>query len=452
MASEFVRQPEVDMKTVFLATAVATLVLPLCIPVMGQAPSTKVTAASAPMTGAQSLPLPRAKPEEVGMSSERLALLDKTINADIAQGQLPGAVLLIARRGKIVKFDAFGYRDKEAGVPMTTDTIFNIASMTKPMTAVAALQLYEQGKLLMNDPLAKYFPQFAKMQVAVMDTKKENIIDKVPATKQISIQDLFRHTSGIPYGGRGTTAVHKMLPQTYELPVNGSEFLDRISSVPLLYQPGTVWDYGFSLDILGLVVESISGQRLGRYLQDHVWQPLGMIDTGFSVSAEKKTRYAKALPNDPITGRPQPSAAFDWSVKFDCGGGCSSSTASDYLRFALMLMNKGEFGDRRILGRKTVEYMLSNQIGPDIKNLIADADPTRADYGFGLGLGVRTTAGVVPMMGSVGEFNWPGATGTNWWADPKEELIVVWMAYTPGQLRWKYREKVNALVYQAIVD
>ncbi len=333
---------------------------------------------------------------------------------------------------------------------MTTDTIFNIASMTKPMNAVAALQLYEEGKLLMDEPLAKYFPKFADVQVAIMDAKNETIVDKTPTTRKITIQDLFRHTAGIPYGGRGTTAVHRLYPQTYDLPVTGSEFLDKLSALPLLFQPGTVWDYGFSIDVLGLLVESIAEQPLGQLLRDRVWTPLGMTDTSFFVQAEKGSRYAKALPNDPITGRAQPSAAIDLAVKFDCGGGCAASTASDYLRFVLMLMNKGTYGDARVLGRKTVEYMLSNQIGPDVKNLIVNADPTRGDYGFGLGLAVRTTPGIVRLMGSVGDFSWPGATGTNWWADPHEDLAVVWMAYSPGSLRWKYREMINALVYQAI--
>lgn len=433
------------MKRVLIATGSMILVLHLCIAAMGQTPK----------AGAQSLPLPFAKPEDVGMSSERLALIGKTINADIASGHLPGAVLLIARRNKIVYYEAFGYRDKVAGVPMTTDTMFGVASMTKPMTAVAALQLYEQGRLLMNDPVAKYFPKFANMQVAVMDAKKENIVDKVPATRQITVHDLFTHTSGISYGGRGTTAVHKMLPAGSEassLTLTSSEFLDKLSSVPLLYQPGTVWDYGFGLDLLGLIVESITQQSLGQYLQDHVWKPLGMIDTTLFPATDKKARYAKALPNDPITGQPQPNPAADVPKKFECGGGCAVSTASDYLRFALMLMNKGKLGDTRVLGRKTVEYMLANQIGPDVKNLIVAADPTRANYGFGLGLGVRITPGVVPLMGSVADFSWPGASGTNWWADPREELVVVWMAYTPGPTRWKYREMINALVYQAIAD
>jgi CubicO group peptidase (beta-lactamase class C family) len=398
-------------------------------------------------------PLPRARPEEVGMSSERLALIGKAVEAEIARGQLPGAVLAIARRGKLVYFESFGYRDKAAGAPMTTDAIFSIASMTKPMVAVGALQLYEQGKLLMDDPLAKYFPKFANMQVAVMDAKKETILETVPAARKITVQDLLRHTSGMIYGGRGTTAVHKLYPEgsgQAAAAMTGAEFLDHLSSRPLLWQPGTVWDYGFGLDVTGLVTEQLSEQSLGAYLQQNVWKPLGMADTGFLVPPDKAARRAVPLPADPLSGNPQSGTPA--AQKFECGGGCASSTAGDYLRFALMLMNKGRSGDTRILGPKTVEYMLSNQLGPDVKNLIVNADPTRADYGFGLGLAVRTTPGVVRMMGSVGDFSWPGATGTNWWADPHEELAVVWMAQSPGPIRWKYRQMINALVYQAIVD
>ena len=389
------------------------------------------------------------------MSSARLGDIGKTLNADIARGRIPGAVVAIARRGKLVYFEAFGYRDKAAGVPMTTDTIFNIASMTKPMAAVAALQLYEQGKLLMDDPVAKYFPKFADMKVAVMDEQGENIIGTVPAARKITIQDLPRHTSGLIYGGRGTTAVHKLYP-TGSAPVSGTlsgtEFLDKLAALPLLHQPGAVWDYGFGLDVLGLVVEQLSEQTLGGYLHENVFKPLGMLDTHFLISGDKAARYAKMLPNDPETGQPQSLMALTQPRKFECGGGCAASTASDYMRFALMLMNKGQYRNARVLARKTAEYMVANQIGPEVKNLVGSADPTRADYGFGLGLAVRTTPGIARTMGSVGEFSWPGASGTNWWADPKEELVVVFMAHSPGPIRWHYRQVVNALVYQAIAD
>jgi CubicO group peptidase (beta-lactamase class C family) len=380
-------------------------------------------------------PLPRAKPEDVGMSSERLARIGATVKADIEAGRIPGAVIAIARHGKLVAFDAYGWRDKAAGVAMTTDTIFNIASMTKPMTAVGALMLYEQGKILIDDPLSKYFPKFAQMRVAVRDSNGEPTVDTVPANRQITIQDLMRHTSGIIYGGRGNTLVHKM------------------STLPLLYQPATTWDYGFGLDILGLTIEKISQQSLGQYLQASLFKPLGMTDTGFSISPDKAARYAKPLQTDPDTGKAQVrSPELTEPLKFDCGGGCASSTASDYLRFATMLMNGGRSGESRLLGRKTVEYMLSDQLGPNIKNLVGNADPTRADFGFGLGLAVRTTPGIVRLMGSVGQFTWPGASGTDWWTDPKEELVVVYLSAAPGPIRWHYRQKINALVYQSIIE
>jgi CubicO group peptidase (beta-lactamase class C family) len=400
-------------------------------------------------------PLPRAKPEEVGFSSERLARIGETLKADIEAGRIPGAVIAIARHGKLVALDAYGWRDKAAGIAMTTDTIFNIASMTKPMTTVGALMLYEKGKILIDDPIAKYFPKFANMRVAVRDNG-EPVAETVPANRPITIQDLLRHTSGLIYGGRGTTLVHKMYPAgsgDAASEYDGAAFLDKLAAAPLLYQPATVWDYGFGLDVTGLLIESISKQTLGQYLQANLFTPLGMTDTGFSISADKAVRYAKPLPADPDTGKPQArSPELTQPLKFECGGGCAASTASDYLRFATMLMNKGRAGEAQLLGRKTVDYMLSDQLGPNIKNLIGNADPTRADYGFGLGLAVRTTPGVVRMMGSVGQFSWPGASGTDWWVDPKEELAVVYLSAAPGPLRWHYRQLINALVYQAMVD
>src|ERR1700704_766786 len=251
-------------------------------------------------------PLPRAKPEEVGLSSERLARIATTLNADIEAGRIPGAVIAIARRGKLVALDAYGFRDKAANVAMTTDTIFNIASMTKPMTAVGALMLYEQGRLLIDDPLSKYFPKFANMRVAVRDNG-EPTAETVPANRQITIQDLMRHTSGLVYGGRGNTLVHKMYPAgsgDASRDYDGAAFMDKLASLPLLYQPATVWDYGFGLDVLGLTIEKITGQSLGQYLQTSLFSPVGMTDTGFSISGDKTARYAKPLAADPDTGKP----------------------------------------------------------------------------------------------------------------------------------------------------
>jgi len=401
-------------------------------------------------------PLPRARPEEVGLSSERLARIGETLKADIETGRIPGAVIAIARHGRLVVFDAYGWRDKAAGIPMTTDTIFNIASMTKPMTTVGALMLYERGKMLIDEPLAKYFPKFSTMRVAARDAAGEPTAETVPANRPITIQDLMRHTSGLIYGGRGNTLVHKLYPagsSDAAREYDGPAFTDKLATLPLLHQPATVWDYGFGLDVLGLTIETITKQSLGQYLQANLFAPLGMTDTGFSISADKAARYARPLPNDPDTGKPQArTPELTQPLKFECGGGCAASTASDYLRFAMMLLSGGRTGEARLLGPRTVAYMLSDQLGSNIKNLVGNADPTRADYGFGLGLAVRTTPGVVRMMGSVGQFSWPGASGTDWWVDPREELAVVYMSAAPGPIRWHYRQKINALVYQAIIE
>src|SRR4030088_343040 len=331
-------------------------------------------------------PLPRAKPEDVGLSSERLARISATLKADIEAGRIPGAVIDIARHGKLVALDAYGWRDKAAGVAMTTDTIFNNAAMTKPMTAVGALMLYYQGKILIDDPLSKNFPKFTQMRVAARDADGDPPADTVPANRQITIQDLMRHPSVIIYGGRGNTLVHKMYPAgsgDASRDYDGAAFMDKLASLPLLYQPATVWDYGFGLDMLGLTIEQLSKQTLGQYLQANLFAPLGMTDTGFSIPLDKAARYARPLPVDPDTGKAQErSPELTQSLKFECGGGCAASTASDYLRFAMMLMNGGRSGEARLLGRRTVDYMLSDQLGPNIKNLVGNADPTRADYGL----------------------------------------------------------------------
>jgi CubicO group peptidase (beta-lactamase class C family) len=226
-----------------------------------------------------------------------------------------------------------------------------------------------------------------------------------------------------------------------------------VAALPLMAQPGSTWEYGFGLDVLGLVIERVSGQPLSRYLDAQIFKPLGMKDTGFVVPPEKLKRYAKGFANDPETGKPQFVLDLSKPLKFECGGGCTASTAADYLRFVQMLLNGGKLGEQRILSRKTVEYMVANQLAPGTVNLIASTgDPTRADNGFGLGVAVQTTPGIVRGSGSVGTFSWNGAYGTAWFADPKEQLAVVFMAQTPGPIRWHYRYVINALVNQAIVD
>jgi CubicO group peptidase (beta-lactamase class C family) len=390
------------------------------------------------------------------MSSERLARIGEALRADVEKGRLPGAVVAVARKGKLVYYQSFGYLDKDAGTKMHNDAIFSIASMTKPIVAVGALTLLERGQLQIDEPVGTYLPQLSKMQVAVLKSADGGAgFDTVAAQRQVTIQDLMRHTSGIIYGGRGATPVHKLYPASSSSAgtgMTGKEFVDKLGSLPLLHQPGSTWDYGFGLDVLGVVIEKVSGQPLGQYLAAQVFKPLGMKDTAFAVPPEKAKRYAKALANDPDTGKPQFVLDLTKPLKFECGGGCAASTAGDYIRFAQMLLDGGKLEGKRVLSRKTVEYMLSNQLGPNTVNLIANADPTSADMGFGLGVAVRTTPGIVRKVGSVGEFSWNGAYGTSWWADPKESLAVVFMAQTPGPIRWHYRYVINALVEQAIVD
>src|SRR3954468_22107681 len=254
-------------------------------------------------------PLPRAKPESVGMSSERLARIGEVLRADVDKGRLPGAVVAVARKGKLVYFQAFGYLDKDTGTKMTTDAIFSIASMTKPMVTVGALELYEHGQLKLDEPVATYLPQLAKVQVAAFKSDDgAQGYEIVKPVRAPNITDLMRHTSGWAYGGRGTTPVHKMYPSGSSgaaLEMSAPEFVDKLGSLPLLHQPGARWEYGFGLDVLGIVIERISGQSLGSYLQEQLWKPLGMKDTAFNVPAEKQKRYAKGFANDPETGKPQ---------------------------------------------------------------------------------------------------------------------------------------------------
>ncbi len=266
----------------------------------------------------------------------------------------------------------------------------------------------------------------------------------------------MRHTSGITYGGRGATEVHKLWPAgsgTAVLEYTGPEFLAHIGKLPLLHQPGTAWDYSLSTDVLGLVVEAISGKSLGAFLDERLWKPLGMIDTSFAIPEAKQARYARALPNDPITNKPQSVMhAAGKPIKFDCGGACAVSTAADYIRFTQMLLNGGVLDGSRILGKKTVEYMTADHLGPEIENNVPRTDASRNGYGFGLGFAVRRHAGISGTTGTAGDYNWGGAYGTYFWIDPKEQLAVVFLSQAPGEIRLYYRQLMNTLVLQALVD
>lgn len=398
--------------------------------------------------------LPVAEPESVGVSSARLARIVPALNARIELGELPGAVIAIARRGRLILHEAVGHLGPDRRTPMPRDALFAIASMTKPVTGAAALLLWEQGRLGLGDPVERFLPQLCNRRVAVLDERVlagDGPIDTVPAQRSITMLDLFRHTSGITYGGRGTTAVHALYPASSNAAgagLDSAAFLDRLAAAPLLYQPGTVWDYSLSIDVLGLVVEALSGQSLGAFLDQHLFGPLGMADTAFHVPADKVARLARPLPRDPDTGAPQAVPDRAQALRFACGGGGLASTALDYLRFAQMLLGGGALGGTRILGRKTVEAMRADRLTPDIDNRIPALDPNSTGYGFGLSVAVRRQPGT--LMGSLGEFYWNGAYGTLWWADPAEHLAVVFMCQVPGEQRRRYRVLLNALVYQAL--
>lgn len=404
-------------------------------------------------------PLPRVDPLSVGLAPERLARIGTALKAEIDKGRLPGAVVAIARRGKLAYFESFGALDPTTKTAMPTDAIFSIASMTKPMVSVGIMMLHEEGKLALADPIGKYLPQMAKMEVADVVTEPSGTVTVrgKPAKRQPTVQDLLRHTSGITYGARGNTPVHKLWPggsASAATTYTSAEFLDKIGTLPLLYEPGTVWDYSLSIDVLGLIIEAVSGQPLAAFLSERLWQPLGMVDTAFSVPDDKKERYAGAFANDPVTGKPQSvlHARTGKPLKFDCGGGCLASTASDYIRFSQMLLNGGELDGKRLLGKHTVAYMTSNHLGPEIQNNVAALDASRLGYGFGLGFAVRGQDGIAGVAGSKGDYNWGGAYGTYFWNDPKEQLTVVYMAHTPGPIRTEYRRLMHALALQAIVD
>jgi CubicO group peptidase (beta-lactamase class C family) len=402
-------------------------------------------------------PLPPAKPDAVGLSAAQLKRIGEVLRADIERGRIPGAVVAIARKGKLAYYESFGYLDKQAGTPMPKDAIFPIASMTKPMVGVGIMQLVEDTRIQMSDPASRWFPELGKLPVGVLKTDASGAVsmETVPAKRQITVQDLLRHTSGLTYGGRGATPIHKTFPASSSAAAEqytGKEFIERLSKATLLYQPGSAWDYGFSIDVLGLIIEAESGKPLSAYLGERIWKPLGMVDTSFVVPPEKARRYARALPNDPDTGRPQASADRTKADKFECGGGCAVSTAADYIRFGQMLLNRGQLGKAHILSSRTVDYMTANHLGPNVQNFIEAADPTKAGYEFGLTMAVRPSTGGPTTFGSPGAFTWSGASGTDFFVDPKEQLVVVFMSSAPGPIRWHYRRLINALVYQSIVD
>jgi CubicO group peptidase (beta-lactamase class C family) len=396
--------------------------------------------------------LPRAEPEAVGLSSARLRRIGEALRREVAEERLPGAVVGIMRAGKLAHLEAVGHRDPASKESLGTDAVFSVASMTKPMTSVAVMMLVEEGRVLLADPVSKYLPPLAALKVAQDEGRGESRIPKSAPT----IQDLLRHTSGFTYSERGTTPAHKAYPGSSIVTAERMSKDDTIAALaksPLLFDPGTQWEYGFSTDVLGFVVEAVTGLRLGAFLAQRLWTPLGMVDTSFALPAGKRVRYALALPKDPLTGNPNPVIhhSTDKTQIWESGGGGTVSTATDYLRFAEMLRLGGRLGSADILGRGTVKLMTSDHLPASMGNRVADAmEPAATGYGFGLGFAVRRQDGIAGMAGSAGDYYWSGVYGTYFWVDPREELCVVFLAAAPGLIRLRYRQMLRNMVYQAL--
>lgn len=393
-----------------------------------------------------------ATPAEHGFDVGRLGRIREAIERDVAAGLIPGAVIGIARRGKIALLEGYGFRDKTAGTPMWADAVFSIASMTKPMVSVGIMMLAEEGRLLLGDPVSKFLPQLAGMKVAKSITS--DTLETVPAEREMTVQDLLRHTSGLTYQNRGTSAAYRAYPVHGTSAVHDKEeFLNLLGKAPLLFQPGTAWEYGVSTDVLGFIIEAVSGKRLSEFLSERLWQPLGMADTGFELTDQTRERYARALPKDPLTGDPLVvHHATGKKSKWESGGGGCVSTVADYLRFTQMLLDGGIGNGQRILGRKTIALMTSDHLGDKIVNrLPLTMDPAFSGYGFGLGFAVRKEQGLSAANGTPGDYYWSGVYGTYFWNDPVERMTVVAGIVAPGPLRLRYRQLIRSLVLQAIV-
>ena len=399
---------------------------------------------------------PTAKPEDVGMSAERLARIHPMIQAHIDARDFSGAVTMIARKGRVVHFEAHGLADVEGHQVMSKETLFRLASMTKPVTAVSILMLLEEGKLVLSDPISKFVPEFQHPKVAVWSLPNDPAgagLHLVPAAREITIQDLLTHTAGLANGFEGPAGDYV---RRANLPAGGSldERVTRAAKLPLNFQPGSQWEYSPStgFDTLGRIVEIRSGMTLDQFFRTRIFDPLGMKDTFFTVPANRTADLAVAYVKgeNGLMRPPQPSAAAPAESSgpyFSGAGGLTGSTA-DYLAFSQMLLNSGQLNGVRLLGRKTVELMTSEATGPlDLRNYAGDQ--VLKGYGFGLGVRVRRSTGDNGWMGSVGDYGWAGALGTYFWIDPKEQLVGIVMIQTRNtRLRMEYPN----LVYQAVND
>jgi CubicO group peptidase (beta-lactamase class C family) len=391
-------------------------------------------------------PLPIATPEEVGLSAAALDRLSAALNDRIGSGHIPGAVALVARHGKVAYHQSFGRLDPASEQPMGTDAIFRIYSMTKAIVSVAAMMLWEEGRLLLSDPISKFLPAFGNTQVGVVSGDSYTL---AAVNNPITIQDLLRHTSGLTYEFRGTGPIHKAYGEAgiARLKQTNADQVDKLAGLPLLHHPGTVWEYSRSTDVLGRLIEVISDQTLGSFLSERILTPLGMTDSGFSVPEADQSRIAEPFAKDPEDGVDVALLDIRRPAMFESGGGGMVATAMDYARFLGMLLGNGRLGSTRLLGRKTVELMTSDHLG----SISGPVDLLPPGHGFGLGFAVRKVPGMAPFPGSVGNYYWGGAAGTTFWVDPAERLYAVLMIQAPIQ-REHYRVLFRDMVYAAVTD
>lgn len=398
--------------------------------------------------------LQRARPEAVGMSSERLKRLSEALNGYVREGKLPGGVALVARKGKVAYVEAFGQRDREAGAPMREDSVFRIASQSKALVSVGVMMLQEEGRLLINDPVGRHLPEFRETTVAV--PKQGGGYEVVKAKRPVTVRDLLTHTAGVGYGGgvaRDRWEAAKITGWYFadrDEPVGAT--VARMAALPFDAQPGERWVYGYSTDILGALVERVSGQPLDEFLRARIFEPLGMRDTHFYLPESKADRFAvvySAKESGGLERAPEPGGMVGQGAylkgprKSFSGGAGLLSTANDYARFLSMLLNGGELDGKRLLSRKSVELMTVDHL-----NGIA----YREGQGFGLGFTVVKDLGSRGQTGSVGEYGWGGAYHSTYWVDPKEQLVVVYFTQLIPARGLDDHDKLRALVYQAIVD
>jgi CubicO group peptidase (beta-lactamase class C family) len=386
-----------------------------------------------------------------GFSAEGLARVGDYFRNEVTTGKIPGAVVLIQQHGKPVFSEVFGLRDVTTKAPMTEDTIFRLYSMSKPLTSVAAMMLVDDGKLALGDPLSKYIPAFADVKVAAEGHAEDgkSSLASEPLKRAITIEDLLRHTSGITYGFYGDSPVRKLYANSdlFEGDFDNAAFVERLAKLPLAEQPGTRWDYGHSTDVLGRVIEVVSGQSLFAFEKARLLDPLGMHDTAFQLAdSAQRGRVAQPLPEDrflrPVAGLTDPILQRRW----ESGGAGMIGTIADYARFAQMLLNGGALDGRRYLKARTVARMISDHIGPDTGITRDQYDFPGRDSGFGLGFAVRMTA-KPPLR--VGEYRWDGVGGTFFFIDPTDDMFAIVMMQSPSQ-RGRIQTEAKTLIYQAM--